>query len=104
MNYYFIQALTGHGAFGSYLKKIGNAPSDACWSCGMTDSPPFHALFSGTEWVQIRELAERSVGQKIGEANVARLFTEEAKRERVLKMLTDIMRRKWQSEFTSGSA
>lgn len=44
LNYFTTQFITGHGAFGEYLKRFNvNIPSASCL-CGQTDSNPDHVL------------------------------------------------------------
>ncbi|ERL83359.1 hypothetical protein D910_00278 [Dendroctonus ponderosae] len=43
-DYYVTQALTGHGVFGTYLKRIGKQENDDCWLCGQQANPE-HTVF-----------------------------------------------------------
>lgn len=54
LNFYVTQVLTGHGCFGSFLKKIAKQDSDLCWFCpGKVDNPE-HFLFECDRWAADR--------------------------------------------------
>lgn len=50
LDFYLTQALTGHGVFNVFRKRIGKAESEECWyQCGVPDTPE-HTLFSCQRW------------------------------------------------------
>lgn len=52
-DFYLTQAFTGHGVFGSYLKKIKKQENNDCWFCGKLDDPE-HTLFQCEKFEDIR--------------------------------------------------
>jgi hypothetical protein len=49
LDYHLTQALTGHGCFATFLRRIGKEQDDRCWYCGGTDDVE-HTLFVCEEW------------------------------------------------------
>ena len=49
VNFYFTQFLSGHGCFGSYLKRFKIKDSDLCVFCGEKDTPE-HTFFHCPKW------------------------------------------------------
>jgi hypothetical protein len=49
LDYHLTQALTGHGCFATFLRRIGKEQDDRCWYCGDTDDVE-HTLFVCEEW------------------------------------------------------
>ncbi|KAF7266823.1 hypothetical protein GWI33_019895 [Rhynchophorus ferrugineus] len=94
MDYHLTQALTGHGPFGSYLKKIGKVQTDACWYCRETDTPSY-TLFVGREWIRLGDETEGTVGETVTVENAKRLINSDVvAREALFATLKEIMRRK----------
>lgn len=55
------QALTGHGSFGSFLKRIKKTESDNCTHCMERDTPE-HTLFECQRWEEERRRLEVELG------------------------------------------
>lgn len=53
IDYWMSQALTGHGSFGTYTKRIGKTQGDECRYCDLQDSPD-HTLFICPRWNEDR--------------------------------------------------
>lgn len=49
IGYYLTQALTGHGCYGTYLKRIGKEETEACWYCGAEKDDPAHTHCSNVK-------------------------------------------------------
>jgi len=56
------QLLTGHGSFGTYLRKIGKVKSAICLFCGREDDTAAHTLQSCPEWLDERSLLIGAIG------------------------------------------
>ncbi|KAH1021336.1 hypothetical protein HUJ04_010865 [Dendroctonus ponderosae] len=67
-NYYSTQAITGHGVFGSYLKKIKKQNNDDCWFCKAMDTPE-HTIFDCQKFTEIRKEAEEKCNAIINKQN-----------------------------------
>lgn len=95
INYYLTQIMTGHGSFGTYLKRIGKTDSDQCWYCGQTDTPQ-HTLFICKEWKGERERAKTALnGVEITEETIAELMIMNKDGwDAIDEMVSKIMRKK----------
>ena len=98
-DYHTTQAMTGHGAFGTYLKKIKKMDSDECWfGCRVPDTPA-HTVFECAKFRKAREEAEDEIAQQVREQNVAELLLNEHTSVTVMGMLRSIMREKEAEEL-----
>ena len=62
LGFHLTQLLTGHGVFGSFLKKIKEAEDDTCWyGCEWRDDPE-HTLMYCEHWHEEREELEEALG------------------------------------------
>ncbi|KAJ8946988.1 hypothetical protein NQ318_019069 [Aromia moschata] len=68
-DYLTYEFLTGHGNFGTYLKRIGKAETDRCTHCREEDGPG-HALLACPRWEEKRRAVERSLGVKLTTGNI----------------------------------
>lgn len=95
VDFYTTQAISGHGCFGTYLKKFGKAESSNCWFCGGEDSPE-HTLFLCEQWSEDRAIATKKCNvSKIDKGNVAQLLLrDKGSWDAVMEMLRNIMRNK----------
>ncbi|ERL95927.1 hypothetical protein D910_00608 [Dendroctonus ponderosae] len=92
------QAMTGHGVFGSYLKKIKKQDDDDCWFCGAQDTPE-HSIFQCPRFQNIRLQFELGCGIKISKSNIGDIILQgEAGWKGTTDMLREIMRIKTQEE------
>ena len=98
-DYHTTQALTGHGIFGSYLKKIRKHETDQCWyGCGVADSPQ-HCLFECSRFCERRIRLEIETGQQFGQPADAKAFmTEKTTASKLLHYLREVMREKEREE------
>ena len=62
LNFHLTQFLTGHRSFGSYTKRIGKTPGDACPRCGETDDPEH--IFRCRKWKDQRRNIQTEIGLK----------------------------------------
>lgn len=69
VNYFITPFLTGHGCFGSYLKKMGLTQTEGCCYCGEKDTPK-HTIFECKRWREERSRAERKYGKKLNTENI----------------------------------
>ncbi|KAJ8917943.1 hypothetical protein NQ315_002638 [Exocentrus adspersus] len=69
IDYYIPQALTGHGSFMSYLKRIGKSAEDKCRYCEGVDTPR-HTLFECERWDGRRIRMNLDVGEEVTTANM----------------------------------
>lgn len=64
MEFYLTQALTGHGSFNSFRKRIGKTSSDQCWfQCEEQDTPE-HTLLHCQKWREERRQMLRELGTR----------------------------------------
>ena len=99
MNYHLTQAFTGHGVFGSYLKKIGKIETDLCWFGCCDPDTPRHTIFECARFDRVRMQMERKIGIAISEGNIAELLlTDKLIRDAITEYLNNIMRTKEDEE------
>lgn len=97
-DYFVTQALTGHGSFRSYTKKIGKTADDNCIYCGEVDDAR-HTLLVCHRWHRPREEAARKLEVASIDANLIReMMTDKRKWEEGYRMLTHIMSNKEKEE------
>ena len=75
LDYYLTQAMSGHGKFGTYLKKMNLRGNDLCGSCGSVDSPE-HTIFYCSQWSDRRSRAESLLGSTLSADNMVTLMLE----------------------------
>lgn len=61
LDYHTVQVLTGHGCFGSYLKKIGKEEQSSCWFCEELIDDPKHTIFVCPRWEMYRRELEQRI-------------------------------------------
>jgi len=104
INFYITQAMTGHGTFGTYLKKIKKTDTDQCWYCNEQDTPE-HSIFICKNFDVIRNQAEQKSGQKIDKDNIADLLlSSKSSWQTTCDMLERIMKVKHQDEISRQNA
>lgn len=64
LDYYTVQALTGHGCFGTYLHKIGKESTPNCWFCENQNDDVEHTIFHCPRWSLDRSLLEMNIFPK----------------------------------------
>ena len=65
LNYHLTEMMTGHGPFGSYLKRIGKAQSANCEHCREEDDTPEHTLSLCPAWERQRSTLRHATGCEI---------------------------------------
>lgn len=99
VDHFLTQAITGHGCFGTYLKRMGKRDSDRCVYCQEQDTPA-HTLFECGRWREFRDVAEARCGTKVTLDNVGALMGEDQEKSiAVAEMLRVIMKTKFQEEL-----
>lgn len=96
IDYHVTQMFTGHGCFGTYLKRFKLARTDACWFCGETDSPE-HTLLYCTHHNTVRQEAGCSLQP---EGLSERMLQSESCFRRVANAIKKIMETKQEHERT----
>lgn len=64
MDYFLSQALSGHGSFRSYMKRLGKMVDDECIYCDQRDDAE-HTLFVCIRWDLLRKEVEKKAGWKL---------------------------------------
>lgn len=93
LDYYSCQAMTGHGNFGSYLKKMGKKQDNNCHYCIEEDNVK-HTVFKCDQWKHVREETEQATNTTITKDNIAELIVNPETGNMVMKMLCRIMKTK----------
>lgn len=68
VDYFLTQALTGHGDFGTYLKRIQKSPTNRCEFCMKIDDPK-HTLFECEEFADVRDKYRQKGGVTLSKGN-----------------------------------
>ncbi|KAJ8910377.1 hypothetical protein NQ315_012824 [Exocentrus adspersus] len=104
VDYYITQALTGHGSFLSYLKKIGKTNDDACPECREPDTA-YHTLFECERWLRERYQMRLEIGEEITAENLISKSCENQRNwEIIMGGVGRIMRRKEEELRNYGRA
>ncbi|KAJ8932450.1 hypothetical protein NQ314_014646 [Rhamnusium bicolor] len=102
IDYYLAQAFTGHGVFGTYLKRIGKQEHSRCWFCDEEDTAE-HTVFRCVKWIQQREALSEKCEKEFNKENVAGLLLEsEENWKAIAKTITAIMKEKEDEEYKRG--
>ncbi|KAJ8914437.1 hypothetical protein NQ315_017533 [Exocentrus adspersus] len=97
-NYFFTQALTGHGSFTTYTHRIAKTVNNRCRYCGDTDTPE-HTLFSCIRWEVRRGAVKVYLGEDITPDNIIiRMCQSKEKWDAGFNFIIKIMERKEQEE------
>ncbi|XP_066261755.1 uncharacterized protein [Euwallacea similis] len=76
--------ITGHGVFGTYLRRIGKQEKNEYWFFGRKDSPE-HTVFNCVEHSEERRVAEGKLeGMSVTKESVVELIMRDAKSWRVM--------------------
>lgn len=93
-DYYLTQFLSGHGAFGTYTKRIGKTETTQCISCGENNDTPEHTVLHCPRWLGIREDAETKVG-RLTKENLVEIMLEGKKEWKVVHdLIRQVMKEK----------
>ncbi|ERL84664.1 hypothetical protein D910_02091 [Dendroctonus ponderosae] len=93
VNHFVTQAISGHGAFGSYLKTIRKQESDQCWFCEDSDTPE-HTIFVGRQFEGIRAEAADRCGKRITKDAMGTILATKDGSHVIRPMIQDIMKTK----------
>jgi len=97
LNYRVTQALTGHGSFRSYTRRIGKEEVDACAHCAEDDGTngtvdtPRHTLFECPQWHALRAAWEASHGCKLEVHDAPRILLDKGLAEDLYLLWGQIM-------------
>ncbi|MBV2145594.1 MAG: hypothetical protein KTM48_02570, partial [Wolbachia endosymbiont of Pissodes strobi] len=92
-NYFITQAITGHGCFRTYTKRIGKT-NDKCLYCEAVDTAE-HTLFACPKWIRKRMVANLELGVDINSRNMIAAMTKTEKHWILLdKYVREIMSEK----------
>ena len=59
----FYQLKTGHGAIGTFLKRIGATETAKCWWCGDAEQSVMHLYTKCRKWSTERRILKESLGK-----------------------------------------
>ncbi|KAI5717436.1 hypothetical protein M8J77_005918 [Diaphorina citri] len=94
LTYRTAQALTGHGSFGTFLKRIRKKRDDKCNYCQQTDSPE-HTLFSCTRFRNERERCHQDIRVSLNPDNLTTCMLESPEKwSRITQLIEAIMKQK----------
>ena len=65
VGFYLAQALSGHGCFNAYLKRVKKRDDESCRYCGSLVENAEHTLFVCASWGAEREAVGRAVGAQL---------------------------------------
>jgi hypothetical protein len=90
VDFYITQALTGHGCYGEYLKRIGKERDDTCWYCDTAA----HTLFEYSRWESERLTMEGKTETRLTSENFVDIMLHSKQRwDAVAEFVRKIMRR-----------
>ncbi|XP_046481057.1 uncharacterized protein [Neodiprion pinetum] len=99
LNYHLTQGLTGHGCFGSYLKRIGKEEDARCHHCTAECDDPEHTWFRCPAWEAQRNDMREIVGRVGNICEMARaMLQSHAKWEAAARYITNVLREKEAAE------
>lgn len=99
LDYYLTQALTAHGAFRSFAKRIGKDGDDRCVYCSSPDTAE-HTLFACRRWDSFRKEAYEKLGYTLTpETLTQKMIESETNWRHIHYMLREIMKRKETEEL-----
>lgn len=76
MEFHLTQALSGHGCFGSYLRRIGKEESARCHHCEATLDDAQHTLFQCAAWEEQRTRLQRQLNTAVNAENIVNAMLE----------------------------
>ncbi|XP_066261241.1 uncharacterized protein [Euwallacea similis] len=97
-DYFAMQAMTGHGVFGVYLKKIGKAKQGVCWFCSDRDAVK-HTMFEYAVFREHTQMAKEKCEERLTVENIGKIIVRsEGDWSAVTNMLRSIMKKKKEEE------
>lgn len=98
LEYFLAQFLTGHGSFGSYLKRIGKTENDICRYCDQADNPN-HTAFECVRWSSERQSVYNDVQTTLTADNITDIMLSNVRSwKRIHNFIKDIMSKKESEE------
>lgn len=95
VDHYVAQALTGHGVFASYLKRIGKQTSEECWFCPGEVDTPDHALFRCSYGEHERARLALYLGTDVNQESIALYLIQSTQtRDEVAEYLRTVMKKR----------
>ena len=102
VNFHLTQFLTGHGVFGNYFLRFNLDVSDACWFCGIPDSPA-HTIFDCERWEEDRIRTNAAVGITLTPDNICETMLDcKGNWGTVANYIVGVMRKKEDHERALG--
>lgn len=99
IDYYLCQALTGHGVFRVFAKRINRDTHDECIYCGCPDTPE-HTIFDCSRWREHRTVPFKTIGRALTPETLVSTMEESPSTWKLVhNMIRDIMTRKEADEF-----
>lgn len=93
-NHYFVQFLTGHGCFGTYLEKIKKQEVNKCWYCDDIDTPE-HTVIHCQQWSTDRNALFTKINTILTSNNIIEIIMgDETKGNLIAQYVTNIMKEK----------
>lgn len=103
LNFYLTQMLSGHGAFGTYTRRIGKTETDECVYCNDQDTPE-HTAFECPRWQQSRENMQIQLGVELNTENLEEIMTASRENWKIIsRYITEIMKTKYAEEIRRGN-
>lgn len=94
------QVVTGHGAFGKYLKRFGKTETEACWMCENEHDDAEHTVYECPAFAYERECANTKLDQTLTPDNMIQTMLQDENSWNVISgMLNSIMERKVKEEL-----
>ncbi|XP_046142530.1 uncharacterized protein LOC123988002 [Osmia bicornis bicornis] len=94
LNFHLTQVLTGHGCFGTFLKKIGRQREAQCWFCPEREDSPEHFLFACSRWRSERAQLCSLLHTEFNKEHFVKFLREEATRSLVTAYITRTLKEK----------
>ncbi|XP_076301777.1 uncharacterized protein LOC143219856 [Lasioglossum baleicum] len=106
LNFYMTQALTGHGVFNKFRKKIGKTKDSSCWFHPNTEDSPEHTIFQCQRWEDERKTLEEELDMEPGTMQKEELMGKILQKEKYWqcfsKFCTFVLKRKEEEERRRG--
>ena len=94
LDFFVTQFLTGHGNFGSYLKRMRISPTDKCSYCGRIDTPE-HTILVCIRWRTWRSDLETDLGRNLSTHNITDIMiTSEPNWTKICQFIKRVMETK----------
>lgn len=98
VDYFLTQFLSGHGAFRSYVKRIGKTNEDLCLYCRQSDTPE-HGVLHCPKWTALKAQLEVEVGQNIRAENIISvMISSKTKWDRISNYVREVVKSKEELE------